>query len=253
MVLILLFLATWFLSGRCSNFSFVDVTWSFSFAAVALLYACNGDGWGPRRLVVCLLVSLWSLRLGFHLLRRVVTHFPKDDPRYVLFRQGLGDDSRASFLGVFLGQGLLVWLLMLPVYFICRDRDAFFRPWEAGGCFLWMVALTGEAIADAQLRGFKSRHPERSAVCQTGLWRFSRHPNYFFQFLLWVALFFIALPAPGGWLAVLAPLSMLFFLVRVTGIPLTEKLAVETKGDAYRRYQKTTSAFIPLPPRSDPS
>jgi steroid 5-alpha reductase family enzyme len=116
---------------------------------------------------------------------------------------------------------------------------------EVAGLILWAVALMGEGLADAQLARFKRENQEPKAICQVGLWRYSRHPNYFFQSLLWWALFLMALPAVGGWWAILAPVAMLHFLLNVTGIPLTEKLSVEKRGEVYREYQRTTSAFVP--------
>jgi steroid 5-alpha reductase family enzyme len=253
LLLLGLFIWTWALSVRGNNYSFVDVTWSLSFAPVAVLYAGLGDGWVPRRLTVALLVVLWSLRLGMYLWGRVAAHHPQEDPRYAVLREGWRGNLPVAFLGFFLAQALLVWLLTLPVYLICRNPDPYLSPWEISGFALWLIALAGEGLADAQLKRFKSIHPDRTAVCRVGLWRYSRHPNYFFQSLLWWALFLMALPASWGWTGIFAPLAMLFFLLRVTGIPLTEQLAVASKGEAYRLYQATTSAFIPLPPRSHPS
>jgi steroid 5-alpha reductase family enzyme len=108
-----------------------------------------------------------------------------------------------------------------------------------------LVAVAGEAIADAQLASFKRNPGDEGRVCDTGLWRYSRHPNYFFEWLVWVAYFVFALASPWGWIAAIGPASILFLLLRITGIPLTEQQAVRSKGDAYRRYQQTTSAFVP--------
>jgi steroid 5-alpha reductase family enzyme len=142
-------------------------------------------------------------------------------------------------------QAVLVWLLMLPVLLIASRVEAVWHPLEVAGLVLWVVALIGEGVADAQLARFRRENPFGKTVCQAGLWRYSRHPNYFFQSLLWWALFLMALPAVGGWWAILAPLAMLHFLLNVTGIPLTEKLSVEKRGEVYREYQRTTSAFVP--------
>jgi len=246
------FVAVWAISRRVDNYSFVDVAWSLSFAPVALLYAAMGTGWEPRSWCIAALVALWSLRLGTHLWTRVAKHHPQEDARYSVLRKDWKANLAATMLGFFLLQGALVWLLMLPVYLICRNGNAGFATVELAGLALWFVALIGEAVADAQLRRFKAGNPPKTSVCRVGLWRYSRHPNYFFQSLLWWGLFLAALPAPWGWTAILAPLAMLFFLLRVTGIPLTEKLAVESKGEAYRQYQATTSAFVPFPPKTIP-
>ena len=248
-LLAVFFLLTWRFAVRIGNYSIVDVAWSLSFAPVASLHAIFGEGWPFRRAAVALLISLWSLRLGVYLWGRVARHHPAEDPRYAILRERWRHHRERNFLIFFLAQGLLVWLLMLPVWLIAGNRDAGFAPLEIFGICLWTLALAGEAIADRQLSLFKRRNADPLAVCDTGLWRYSRHPNYFFQSLLWWSLFLMAIPAPWGWFSILAPAAMLFFLLKVTGIPLTEELALRRKGDAYRRYRESTSRFLPLPPR----
>lgn len=248
--LLLIFIGTWRLSVGLDNYSLVDVAWALSFAPLAGLYAALGQGWGMRRLAVALVVGGWSLRLGVYLWRRVAAHHPREDARYAVLRDKWRADVRRAMLKFFLAQALLVWLLMLPVLLICRRAESGWHPLELAGLALWVLALLGEGIADAQLARFKSECPDPAAVCERGLWRYSRHPNYFFQSLLWWGLFLTALPAPGGWWALLAPLAMLHFLLNVTGIPLTEKLAVEKRGEAYRAYQLRTSAFFPWFPKT---
>ena len=176
------------------------------------------------------------------------------DRRYAVLRERWSGALPAAFLKFFLAQAVLVWLLMLPVWLICRATQPAFHMVELAGIGVWFLAIIGEGVSDAQLKSFKRNRANDSPVCRQGLWKFSRHPNYFFQSLLWWGLFLIALPAPFGWAAVLAPLAMLFFLLRVTGIPLTEELAVASKGDAYREYQRTTSALVPwfVKPNTNP-
>jgi steroid 5-alpha reductase family enzyme len=121
---------------------------------------------------------------------------------------------------------------------------------EIGGLALWAVALAGEALADKQMSRFKAAPSNAGAVCRTGLWKYSRHPNYFFESLVWWAYFLFAAAAPTGWVTLYCPLGMLYLLLRVTGIPETEAQAVRSKGEAYRAYQRTTSAFVPWFPRA---
>lgn len=246
--LLIAFVVTWRLSIRHDNYSFVDVTWSLAFAPVVILYAGIGDGWGPRRIAVAILVASWSLRLGIYLWQRVASHHPDEDPRYAILREKWTENRERKFLGFFLAQALLVWLLTLPVFLICRNPAEHFATWEIAGFAIWAIGLAGEALADWQLKQFKAATAgDAKGICQQGLWRYSRHPNYFFQSLLWWGLFLMALPAEWGWTAILAPLAMLWFLLRVTGIPLTEGLALRKRGDAWRKYQESTSAFVPLP------
>lgn len=250
-LLVVIFVFTWRLSVQLDNYGFVDVAWALSFAPAVAVYGLLEDGWGPRRFVVALLVGLWSLRLGIYLWQRVGFHHPEEDPRYAVLRKRWTDGRERKFLGFFLGQALLVWLLTLPVFLICRNGNESFGILEFAGVAVWVIGLTGEAIADRQLKRFKAANLGKGqAICRDGLWRYSRHPNYFFQSLLWWGLFLMALPANWGWAAILAPLAMLWFLLKFTGIPLTEKLALEKRGDAWRKYQESTSAFIPLPLKS---
>ena len=242
-----LFFITWRIAKKIDNFSIVDVTWSYAFAPTAITYAILCDGWLARRAAIACIISLWSLRLGTYLFQRVFVHHPKVDPRYATLENRWQPDPQRAFLIFFLSQGLLVWLLMLPVYFISTNPAEAFHPFELAGITLWLTGLIGEAIADAQLKGFKASSADALAVCKRGLWRYSRHPNYFFQSLLWWGLFLIAIPVSWGWLTIVAPLAMLYFILRVTGIPLTEELALKKRGDSYRVYQRTTRPFIPLP------
>ncbi len=247
-VILILFAGTWLLARRITNESIVDVTWSFAFAPVATLYALLGSGLPLRRMVIACLISAWSLRIGIYLWRRVASHHPQMDRRYEVLKERWTGDR--AFLYFFLAQGLLVWLLMLPVWRICNNASPHLHGLEIAGGVLWAIALIGEAIADGQLKRFKEGNTNFDAVCRNGLWRYSRHPNYFFQSLLWWGLFLMALPTPWGWLTIIAPLAMLHFILNITGIPLTEELAVRKRGDVYRNYQKTTSALIPLPNKS---
>lgn len=245
-----LFLGTWWLARRIGNYSIVDVVWALSFAPVAVFYAAACGGWAPRRAMIALLTASWSLRLGIHLWRRVAAHHPDVDPRYAILQHRWHRRPERAFLIFFLSQAVLVWLLMLPVHLIAHHSTPAFQPLEIAGFAVWLAGLVGEGCADAQLKAFKRTATDARAVCQRGLWRYSRHPNYFFQSMLWWGLFLMALPVAWGWTSIVAPLAMLYFLLRVTGIPLTEKLSLRKRGAAYRAYQATTSAFIPWPPRT---
>ncbi len=241
--------AVFALARRIDNYSVVDVAWSLAFTPLALLYAALGPGWGPRRRLVAALTAAWSLRLGLHLWSRVASHHPREDGRYVELRRLWASKLAARFFGFFQLQGLLNVALSLPVLLACLHEAPAFAPVELAGAVVFAVSVGGETLADAQLRRFKADPARRGRVCDVGLWRFSRHPNYFFEWLVWCGFLLLALPAPWGWTAAFAPLLMLWFLLRVTGIPATEEQALRTKGEAYRQYQRSTSAFFPLPPR----
>jgi steroid 5-alpha reductase family enzyme len=251
-VLTALFLFAWWLARRIENYSIVDVTWSLAFAPTAIIHAVLCDGWLPRRAAICCLITLWSLRLGLYLWGRVAAHHPRVDPRYAILQKRWEKNPERAFLFFFLLQGLLVWFLMLQVHLVSGNPATAFHPLEFVGITIWIIGLLGEGTADAQLKRFKKTSTDRLSVCRLGLWQYSRHPNYFFQSLLWWGLFLMALPMAWGWACIIAPIAMLHFILNVTGIPLTEELALEKRGEIYRDYQSTTSAFIPLPPKKNP-
>ena len=230
---------------RVRNFSIVDVAWSAVFTPLVLIPAVFGEGYGPRRALFAAMVTLWSLRLAGHLYARIAALHPEEEGRYVRLRQEWAANLHRRFFLFFQAQGLLAALLSVPFVLASADRRAPLGPFEIVGAALFAIALAGEAVADRQLMAFKHHPANRGRTCRTGLWRYSRHPNYFFEWLVWVAFFVFALPSPWGWVTVYCPLLMLFFLFRVTGIPMTEEQAVRSRGDDYREYQRTTSAFFP--------
>jgi len=249
-VAFLLFTLTWLLSLKLNNFSFVDVTWSYSLAVMAPLYALLGGGFTERKIIAVTMGVLWSVRLGTYLLFRVKGHHPHEDVRYTVLREKWKDGLATNFFFFFQAQALLIVLLAVPVLLACLNPAPELNLIEMAGAIVWLMGLSGEALSDAQMKRFKSDPASKGKVCQVGLWRFSRHPNYFFESLVWWGFWLFACGSPWGWITVYAPALILYFLLRVTGIPLTEECAVKSKGDAYREYQRTTSAFVPWPPKS---
>jgi steroid 5-alpha reductase family enzyme len=250
--LCLAFAVVYVVAKRIDNYGIVDVAWSYAFAALALFYAFAATGWTLRRALIGAMVTLWSLRLGTHLYRRVMGHHPEEDGRYRQLRQDWAANFAPKMFGFFQMQAASVVLLGLPFLLAAANPAPGLHLLEIIGVAIWLVALTGEALADGQLRAFKADPANRGRVCDRGLWAFSRHPNYFFEWMVWVGYAFFALASPWGWLGLLSPAIILHLLLRVTGIPLTEEQAVRSKGEAYRRYQQTTSAFFPLPPKRAP-
>jgi steroid 5-alpha reductase family enzyme len=242
--------AVFLVALRIRNFSIVDIAWAAAFTPLALLYASLGEGWGPRRVLIAAMATLWSLRLAGHLYRRIAALHPEEEGRYLQLRREWASHPRTRFFLFFLAQGLLAALLSVPFLLASIDVRPALGPFEAAGVALFVVALAGEAVADRQLQAFKADPLNRGRTCRAGLWRYSRHPNYFFEWLVWTAYWVFAWPSPGGWLSVYCPLLMLFFLFRVTGIPMTEEQALRSRGDDYRAYQRTTSAFFPWFPKA---
>jgi steroid 5-alpha reductase family enzyme len=196
-----------------------------------------------RKWTISAIGIAWSLRLGTYILIRVLRHHPKEDARYETLRNAW--KGPGMFLAFFELQAGVVAIFALPFLYISFDTQPVFHPLAMAGAALALLSLCGEALADLQMHHFKVDPANAGKVCQAGLWRYSRHPNYFFEGLIWCAFFMAALPSPHGWVTVVCPILMLYFLFKVTGIPLTEEYAVKSKGDLYRAYQRTTSPFIP--------
>ena len=242
---VVLMALTWRLALRLGNAGIVDIAWAAGFAPVALWFAIAGTGAPARRALIAAMVVAWSLRLGGYLLLRVSSQHPHEDRRYARLRAGWGANVSSNMLAFFQLQAALLALLSLPWLLICLNASPGLHPIEWAGALLWLLAIAGETLADLQMQRFKADPAQRGAVCQVGLWRYSRHPNYFFEWLVWVAYFLIALESPWGWLTLYCPALMLYFLLRVTGIPLTEQLSLQRYGAAFADYQRRTSAFVP--------
>jgi len=244
--------AIWLLSVRLNNAGIVDVGWSTGLVILAVWYAWQGPGFGPRKWLTAGMVTFWGLRLASHLIRRIASE-PEDGRYQQLRREWAGKNINRRFFFFFEFQALLDVVLSLPMLLAAMNPEPELSVLEYAGVALWLVAVIGESVADAQLAAFKRNPANRGRVCQAGLWRYSRHPNYFFEWFIWVAWLVYALASPWGWLAVVCPALMLFFLFRVTGIPATEAQALRSRGEEYARYQATTSAFVPWFRKSQPA
>lgn len=226
------------------NAGIVDGWWSYNFGLITLLYVILGPGDLFRKTVILAMVMIWSIRLGTHLLIRNTTH-TDEDTRYKKLREEYGRHQHLMMWRFFMYQALSNVLLSAPFLIICLDESAKLSMWVWFGVAIWAIAIAGESIADAQLKRFKKDLSNRGKVCQAGLWNYSRHPNYFFEWLIWLGYAVMAIDSPYGWIALGCPVLMYLLLTKVTGIPMLEDLAVKSKGDAYREYQRTTNAFFP--------
>jgi steroid 5-alpha reductase family enzyme len=242
-------LLAWLVYLRTDRADWIDVAWAFSLGGLAALYAAAGTGDPGRRLVLGAAGAAWGLRLGLHLGLRV-GRSPREDGRYTALRRSWGGDPRMRFLGFFLLQGVLNLVLSLPFLLGSADPGPGIPVWTWAGTGLALLAVLGEALADAQLRAFKAA-ARPGQVCRRGLWAWSRHPNYFFEWLAWVGFAVAAQGQPWAAAAFLSPAVMLLLLTRVTGIPPTEAQALLGRGEAYRDYQRAVSAFFPLPPKRE--
>ena len=237
------FAVVWAICVRIRNYAFLDVAWSYAVAVLAPVYSALGPGDSVRKWVATGIGVAWSVRLGTHLLVRVVRHHPSEDPRYQTLRKRW--DGPAMFLAFFELQAVIAVIFSLPFLLAAFNAQPTMALVEWLGLGVALIGLAGESVADAQMTSFKRDPASKGRVCQKGLWKWSRHPNYFFEFVVWVGFCVFAFGSPWGGITVICPILMLYFLLRVTGIPLTEEYSIESKGDAYREYQRTTSAFVP--------
>ncbi len=235
----------WWLALRVNNLGIVDVAWSYAFAPIALYFGFAAHGDPVRRGLIAGMVTVWSLRLGTHVCTRVVRHHPREDARYGELRSHWQENLAWKVFVFFQMQAASIAVLVVPFLLAAINPSPGIAPVEWCGVALAGIAVLGESVADWQLRRFLSRAENRGRICRDGLWNYSRHPNYFFEWLIWVAFFLFALGSPLGCTTIYCPALMLYLLLRVTGIPLTEKLSVKNKGAAYEEYQRTTSAFVP--------
>ncbi|MDX1803582.1 MAG: DUF1295 domain-containing protein [Alcanivorax sp.] len=250
LLLLLLVVATllWWQQYRSGNAGWVDVFWSASVGITGLLLLLIQQGQWLPRLIAGLLLACWSWRLASHIATRVMAD-DHEDGRYAAMRSALGKWAQPVFLLFFWGQALLAWGFALP-FKVIGGQTLFCRWSLALGAGLGLLAIVGEAMADRQLAAFKARSDSAGRTCRQGLWRYSRHPNYFFEWLHWCSYPLIALGAAGAAWLWLLPLAMFLFIWFVTGIPYTEQQALKSRGDDYRHYQQTTSAFFPWRPKS---
>jgi steroid 5-alpha reductase family enzyme len=194
------------------------------------------------------LALIWALRLTHHVVFHRVIGRPEDG-RYAAMRDYWGDKAQSRFFWFFQGQAVVALLFSLPVLLAVLTPRATLAGWDLLGIAIWLIAVGGETLADHQLEQFRGNPAHKGKTCRAGLWHYSRHPNYFFEWLHWWAYVCFAIGHPLWWLNLLAPAIMLLFLFKITGIPYTEQQAVKSRGDDYREYQRTTSIFIPWPPR----
>ncbi len=228
-----------------NNYGFLDVTWTLSIGLLALLDAIFGASGGSRRVAFAAVGVVWSLRLGLFVLIRVLRHHPKEDVRYRSLRERW--PSPLQFLLFFELQAFIAMIFSAPFLLAAFARGQSISIFEVTGLAIAALGICGESLADWQSAVFKKGAGAKSAILDKGLWRYSRHPNYFFEILVWLGFAIASLDLPWSWLAVVCPILISYFLLRVTGIPLTEKHSIERHGEAYRAYQRSTSALIPWP------
>jgi steroid 5-alpha reductase family enzyme len=246
-------LGLWIIHLIVHNAALVDVGWAAGLAILAIYYAIAGPGYPARKWAIASMAGFWGLRLaGYLLFARVVGQ--SEEGRYAQLRKEWKTYLPLRFLFFFEFQAVLDVLLSLPFLLACLNPNAPLSVVEKVGAGIWVIGLLGEAMADQQLSKFKKAAANKGKTCRAGLWRYSRHPNYFFDWLIWVGYAVFALGSPWGWLGLISPALILYFLLGITGIPATEAQALRSRGSEYRDYQRSTSSFVPwFPKKEQPS
>ncbi len=236
------FTAIWFLQRRLNDAGIVDVFWSMMVASLGLFYCIAGFGDRSRRIIAGVMIFAWALRLSHYLLRRWLRS--PEDPRYVTLKAEWGIAAQVRLYRFYQFQAMGCVLFSIPIFFAANNESSL--SWlDFAGVSIFLLSLVGEWTADRQLDEFKTSPENIGKVCRTGLWKYCRHPNYFFEWTHWFGYVFLAISTQWGWLSLIAPIAMYYFLTQKTGIPETEKQALESKGEAYKEYQRTTNAFFP--------
>lgn len=245
----LLFGFAWWVCKRIDNYSLVDAVWATSFALFAPWIVLYSPGFPIRSFILAAMFMIWGLRLGIYLFRRILGHIHVEDSRYQELRRDYGQNVKLRFLLFFQYQALSVVFLILPLFIVAQNQDETLHPFEVFGVLIWLFGIIGESIADRQLANFKKKNSNPKEVCKAGLWRYSRHPNYFFECVLWLGYAVYAQASPHGWVAWLSSGGLWFLILKVTGIPYAEAQSLKRKGEAFIQYQRETNSFFPGPPR----
>ncbi|MFM0063838.1 DUF1295 domain-containing protein [Paraburkholderia aspalathi] len=244
--LIAIFSAVWAWQLKTGNAGMVDPVWAYSLGLVAVLYAVLGNGDPVSRALTALGGLVWGVRLGTHLWKR---NFGKpEDARYRRFREEWGDKAASKMFWFFQVQVVISMLLSIAFLVPSYRSSAPAIGWIVLAVVVWIASIVGEGIADRQLKHFAQDPANHTTVCRVGLWRYSRHPNYFFECVHWLAYIALSIGTPWGWFTLLPPVLMAFLLLKLSGIPLLEESMAKRRA-GYADYMRTTSALIPWPPR----
>lgn len=246
-IAVLTYMAGWFIASIIlGRNDIADVAWGPGFILAAAVSLAAGGVYSPRGLLLCALVVVWGTRLALHIHAR--NRGKGEDPRYRVWREQWGRwFLPRSFLQVFMLQGFLLVVVSAPVIFVNAAQASSLGALDALGALVWLTGFMFEAVGDWQLLRFLRDPANKGRLMTGGLWRYSRHPNYFGEVTLWWGIWLMALSVPGGWATVVGPLTITVLILMVSGIPMLERRYVG-RAD-FEAYRRRTSAFFPLPPR----
>ena len=240
--------AAYLIARKVKLMAMVDTVWTAGLGISALVYHTVAGLESIRSWAVLLVIFLWSFRLSFHLLRdRVFTGH--EDPRYKALAEHWGAQSARKFYFLFLAQIIFIALFLFPVSIAMQNPQPFWAWTDTLAVLIGISAMLGEWIADRQLATFRANPKNKGGVCKDRLWRYSRHPNYFFEWLYWFAYLAFAMGSSSVGFALVGPIAMFIFLRFLTGVPYAEMSSLKSRGEAYRQYQSSTNAFFPWIPR----
>lgn len=240
----------WWVARKLDNYSIVDAVWALSFSFLSPMIIVLSPGYPLRKIVLGSLFLIWSVRLGMYLAVRIFGHLEVEDGRYVKLRAEYGNRLAFRFFLFFQMQALSVAFLLLPLFIAAQNTSDLLHPFEVFGIVFFFVGLIGETVSDGQLKRFVRKPENKGKVCDVGLWKYSRHPNYFFEAVIWVGYGVFACGSPNGAWALTTTAVMWLLLLKVTGVPMSEEQNLRSKPDAYREYQRRTNIFFPGPRRS---
>lgn len=244
-LVLFVYMSLWFVVSLIKKRNDVaDVAWGLGFVLITWTSFFISDDSGARGILVGILVSIWGLRLAWHIHAR--NKGKAEDYRYLAWRKEWGKWFYIrSYLQVYLLQGMFLFLIVMPVLLINKNSGAELGLFDALGVVVWIIGFYFEAVGDAQLARFIKNPTNKGKLMQSGLWAYTRHPNYFGEVTQWWGLWLVAVSVPYGWFGIIGPLTITFLILKVSGIPMLEKKMVEHPD--FAEYKRQTSIFIPLP------
>ena len=237
----------WAIQLKTDNAAIADVGWAYGIVFGALYFSFIGDGNKERIVLTATLAVIWGLRLGTYLLVNRVINV-KEDSRYLNFRKSAGRNIRRYFFLFFQAQAVVAILFIIPICIVFYNSKQL-NYIDIIAIIVWLLSMVGECVADKQLSNFKSNKANQGKVCQKGLWKYSRHPNYFFEWIHWWSYVLLNLGSNNIWISISGPIIMLFFLIKVSGVPFAEQQSLKSKGIEYKKYIETTNMFFPWLPK----
>lgn len=241
----------WLLAIRIKKASIVDPAWAACIALLVMFYTAFSPAGGVRVFLITTMGVLWGMRLCFFILFYRVL-FVQEDGRYAEILLRWGDRKNIKLFQFYMLQALVAVLFSIPYLIMSLNPRHQLYGLEILGFSIWLLAFFAETMADLQLEYHKKQADSKGKTCRLGLWNWSRHPNYFFEFLVWCGVAIFALSSPWGFISLICPVAIFHFVYNVTGIPKTEEQSLRSRGDDYRRYQQEVSKFFPLPPKREP-